>query len=66
MLNLQFMQLNNLIKTVIQELKNCQKLKYTGELNIKNEQGRNWKFYYQHGQVIWATGSQHTHRRYRR
>ncbi|WP_353931127.1 response regulator [Okeanomitos corallinicola TIOX110] len=63
MVNMQIVEFNKLIKELIKELSLCRKFKYTGELNIKNNQGRTWIFYYQYGQVVWATGGKHPYRR---
>lgn len=63
MLNMQIVEFNKMIQELIKELSLCRKSKYTGELNIKNNQGRTWIFYYQYGQVVWATGGTHPYRR---
>ncbi|TAF09411.1 MAG: response regulator [Nostocales cyanobacterium] len=51
---------------IIQELNLCTQLQYNGKLDIKNYQGKNWSFYYQIGQIVWATGGTHTYRRWLR
>ncbi|AFZ22892.1 response regulator containing a CheY-like receiver domain and a GGDEF domain [Cylindrospermum stagnale PCC 7417] len=48
------------------EFKKCSQQQYNGELNIKNSQGNKWTFYYQLGQIVWATGGTHPNRRWRR
>lgn len=51
---------------VFSELKKCSQQQYSGELNINSLQGNKWTFYYQLGQLVWATGGTHPGRRWRR
>jgi chemotaxis family two-component system response regulator PixG len=51
---------------LFQEFKDCNQLKYNGQLKIKNAQGQTWIFYYQLGQIVWATGGKHPARRLHR
>ncbi|MEA5578761.1 response regulator [Anabaena sp. UHCC 0451] len=44
----------------------CTQLKYTGQLKVRDSQGRSWNFYYQLGQIVWATGGTHPYRRWLR
>jgi chemotaxis family two-component system response regulator PixG len=60
--NDQILEFNKLVK----EFNNCTQLKYTGQLDIKNSQGKTWSFYYQLGQIVWVTGGIHPHRRWLR
>ncbi|MCP6761796.1 MAG: response regulator [Fischerella sp. CENA71] len=51
---------------LMNELKICTELKYSGKLNIKSVNGQKWIFYYHAGKIIWATGGTHPFRRLRR
>ncbi len=52
---------------LMEEFKNCTNTKYSGKLEIKTvKQGRIWGFYFQSGQIVWATGGVHPFRRWRR
>jgi chemotaxis family two-component system response regulator PixG len=53
-------------KIVFNEFKNCIQLQYNGRLTIQSHQGKAWNFYYRLGQLVWATGGNHPHRRLRR
>jgi len=53
-------------KIVFNEFKNCIQLQYNGRLTIQSHQGKTWNFYYRLGQLVWATGGNHPHRRLRR
>ncbi|MDD1422152.1 response regulator [Dolichospermum sp. ST_sed1] len=48
------------------QFKECIQLQYNGQLNIKSSKGRKWIFYYRLGRIVWATGSDHPFRRWRR
>ncbi len=56
----------NLYTDPIEEVKICTQLKYTGKLEIKSRNQQKWSFYYRFGRIIWATGGEHPHRRWRR
>ncbi|MFM2064073.1 MAG: hypothetical protein RLZZ507_3744 [Cyanobacteriota bacterium] len=56
------MEANKLVK----EFNTCGQFKYTGQLSIKNTQGKTWRLYYQLGQIVWATGGTHPYRRWLR
>lgn len=49
---------------LLDELKNCTQIKYSGTLNIQSYQGQSWTFYYRFGRIIWATGGIHPFRRW--
>ncbi|MBD2387306.1 response regulator [Cylindrospermum sp. FACHB-282] len=51
---------------IINEFKKCSQQQYSGELKITSSQGNKWTFYYQLGQLVWATGGTHPARRWRR
>jgi two-component system, chemotaxis family, response regulator PixG len=52
---------------LMEEFKNCTNTKYSGKLEITTvQQGRIWGFYFQSGQIVWATGGVHPFRRWRR
>jgi len=51
---------------IIDELRNCKKMQYSGALIFKNKKGNQWKFYCQQGKIIWATGGTHLFRCWRR
>jgi two-component system, chemotaxis family, response regulator PixG len=52
---------------LMEEFKICTQTKYSGKLEIKTvQQGKVWGFYFQLGQVVWATGGTHPFRRWRR
>lgn len=51
---------------LLDELRNCTQLKYSGSLNIQSYQGQSWTFYYRFGRIIWATGGIHPFRRWKR
>ncbi|MFM7407299.1 MAG: response regulator [Cuspidothrix sp.] len=48
------------------EFKNCTQSQFNGQINIKSIKGRRWAFYYRLGRIVWATGSDHPFRRWRR
>ncbi|MBD2693504.1 response regulator [Anabaena catenula] len=54
------------LDTLLQEFKKCSLLQYNGQLNIQGIQGNKWTFYYQLGQIVWATGGVHPRRRWLR
>jgi two-component system, chemotaxis family, response regulator PixG len=54
------------VQNLFNEFKKCTQLQYNGQLNIKSEKGRKWSFYYRLGRIVWATGSDHPFRRWRR
>ncbi|WP_016949830.1 response regulator [Anabaena sp. PCC 7108] len=54
------------LDTLLQEFKKCSLLQYNGKLCIQDLQGTNWNFYYQLGQIVWATGGLHPRRRWLR
>lgn len=60
--NYEVMELNQ----ILQEFNKCTKCQYNGKLEIKNNQGKTWSFYYQLGQMVWATGGTHPYRRWLR
>jgi len=51
---------------VFSEFKQCTQLQYNGRLSITSQKGYEWNFYYRLGQIVWATGGIHPHRRLRR
>ncbi|WP_026732345.1 response regulator [Fischerella sp. PCC 9605] len=51
---------------LMNEFKHYTELKYSGKLLIKSTKGSKWNFYYQSGQIVWATGGTHPFRRWRR
>ncbi|MCX7595170.1 MAG: response regulator [Fischerella sp.] len=51
---------------LMNEFKNCTELQYSGKLIIKSTKVTKWNFYYQSGQIVWATGGTHPFRRWRR
>lgn len=51
---------------LLDELRSCTQLKYSGSLNIQSYQGQSWTFYYRFGRIIWATGTLHPFRRWKR
>jgi two-component system, chemotaxis family, response regulator PixG len=53
-------------QNLFNEFKKCTQLQYNGQLNIKSSKGRKWAFYYRLGRIVWATGSLHPFRRWRR
>ncbi|MDP5018006.1 response regulator [Anabaena sp. UHCC 0187] len=62
MTNLDVIETQNLFN----EFKKCTQLQYNGQLNIQSSKGRRWTFYYRLGRIVWATGSDHPFRRWRR
>jgi two-component system, chemotaxis family, response regulator PixG len=54
------------VNNLLDEFKTCTQLQYNGQLNIKSSKGRQWSFYYRLGRIVWATGSDHPFRRWRR
>jgi two-component system, chemotaxis family, response regulator PixG len=54
------------LDTLLQEFKKCSLLQYNGQLSIQDVQGNKWAFYYQLGQIVWATGGVHPRRRWLR
>ncbi|MEI6441573.1 MAG: response regulator [Nostocales cyanobacterium ELA583] len=53
-------------QNLFNQFKKCIQLQYNGQLNIKSSKGRKWTFYYRLGRIVWATGSDHPFRRWRR
>ncbi|MTJ09750.1 MULTISPECIES: response regulator [unclassified Anabaena] len=53
-------------QNLFSEFKKCTQLQYNGQLNIKSSKGKQWVFYYRLGRIVWATGSDHPFRRWRR
>jgi chemotaxis family two-component system response regulator PixG len=53
-------------QNLFNEFKKCTQVQYNGQLNIKSSKGRQWTFYYRLGRIVWATGSDHPFRRWRR
>ncbi len=51
---------------LLQELKTCTQLQYSGKLYIQTENNFHWTFYYYLGRIVWATGGNHSFRRWRR
>ena len=51
---------------ILDELKSCSELQFNGYLNIKNDKGKQWTFFYRLGRIVWATGGGHPFRRWRR
>lgn len=51
---------------LLDELRNCTQIKFSGTLNIQLFEGQNWTFYYRFGRIIWATGGIHPFRRLKR
>jgi two-component system, chemotaxis family, response regulator PixG len=51
---------------ILDELKSCTELQFNGYLNIKNDKGKEWTFFYRLGRIVWATGGTHPFRRWRR
>jgi two-component system, chemotaxis family, response regulator PixG len=51
---------------ILNELKSCTELQFNGYLNIKNDKGKQWTFFYRLGRIVWATGGAHPFRRWRR
>jgi chemotaxis family two-component system response regulator PixG len=51
---------------ILNELKSCTELQFNGYLNIKNNKGKQWTFFYRLGRIVWATGGTHPFRRWRR
>lgn len=54
------------LDTLLQEFKKCSLLQHNGQLIIQGIQGNKWTFYYQLGQIVWATGGVHPRRRWLR
>ncbi len=54
--------LNNLLD----ELKTCTQLQYSGKLDIMSAKGHKWTLYYRLGRIVWATGGTHPLRRWHR
>lgn len=53
-------------QNLFHEFKKCTQLQFNGQLKIKSTKGRQWAFYYRLGRIVWATGSDHPFRRWRR
>jgi two-component system, chemotaxis family, response regulator PixG len=51
---------------ILDEFKSCSELQFNGYLNIKNNKGKQWTFFYRLGRIVWATGGTHPFRRWRR
>ena len=54
------------VQNLLNEFKKCTQLQYNGQLSIKSAKGKKWAFYYRLGRIVWATGSDHPFRRWRR
>jgi two-component system, chemotaxis family, response regulator PixG len=51
---------------VFDEFQACNRLQYSGKLDIQSSKGHKWTFYYRLGRIVWATGGNHPFRRWRR
>jgi chemotaxis family two-component system response regulator PixG len=60
--NLKTLELNK----IVEQFNTCYQQKYNGKVTLKNSQGKAWNFYYRTGQLVWATGGHHPHRRLQR
>ncbi|GAB1545092.1 response regulator [Scytonema sp. NUACC21] len=49
-----------------EEFKTCTQLQYSGKLDIRNNKGQTWTFFYRLGRIVWATGGTHPLRRWYR
>ncbi|MDP5017263.1 response regulator [Anabaena sp. UHCC 0187] len=56
------MELDNLLGAFTK----CNQLQYNGKLDVKDIRGNQWTFYYNLGQIVWATGGINPHRRWLR
>lgn len=53
-------------QNLFNQFKSCTQSQYNGQLIIKSIKGRQWRFYYRLGRIVWGTGSDHPFRRWRR
>ncbi|MBR8832644.1 MAG: response regulator [Stigonema ocellatum SAG 48.90 = DSM 106950] len=51
---------------LLDELKTCTQLQYSGKLDITSTKGHKWILYYRLGRIIWAAGGTHPLRRWYR
>jgi chemotaxis family two-component system response regulator PixG len=51
---------------LLENLKTCSRLQFNGKLNIQNQQGEHWQFYYRLGRIVCGLGGEHPVRRWRR
>ncbi|MEC4817997.1 MAG: response regulator [Scytonema sp. PMC 1069.18] len=51
---------------LLNELKTCAQLQYSGKLDIRSTKGQTWTFFYRLGRIAWATGGRHPLRRWYR
>lgn len=51
---------------ILSQFQQCTQTNYSGQLNFQSSQGNRWSFYYQMGQIVWATGGTHPGRRWYR
>ncbi len=51
---------------VVKALETCAQRQFTGNLTFRSDRGEPWNFYYRLGRIVWASGSAHPHRRWRR
>jgi chemotaxis family two-component system response regulator PixG len=54
------------LDVLLSKFEKCIQLQYSGNLNFKDTLGNTWTFYYELGQIIWATGGIHPRRRWLR
>jgi len=54
------------LDTLLSKFEKCIQLQYNGNLDFKDTLGNQWTFYYHLGQIVWATGGIHPHRRWLR
>jgi two-component system, chemotaxis family, response regulator PixG len=52
--------------TLLSAFEDCVQSQYNGNLDFNDTRGNKWKFYYHLGQIVWATGGIHPHRRWLR
>ncbi|MBW4672168.1 MAG: response regulator [Cyanomargarita calcarea GSE-NOS-MK-12-04C] len=56
----------SLPNNVFDEFQACNRLQYSGKLDLQSSKGHKWSFYYRLGRIVWATGGNHPFRRWRR
>ncbi|MBR8832645.1 MAG: response regulator [Stigonema ocellatum SAG 48.90 = DSM 106950] len=54
------------LNELLDELKTCTQLQYSGNLDITSTKGHKWILYYRLGRIIWAAGGTHPLRRWYR
>jgi two-component system, chemotaxis family, response regulator PixG len=59
-------QKNLVTSDLLNELKTCTQLQYSGRLDVKSTKGQKWTFFYRLGRIVWATGGNHPLRRWYR